>query len=149
MYAIASSNLRLRFLASVDHAHSFFAVMLAQNVPSASNATFCPSCIQTELCTFADHGTLELSKHSKHLHQRTTACFARVHGLGNRFEFSFGRADLFHRKEQIFQASAQPIELPDNQGVTFSQLFERPFELRLMSCRARYCVQEDLIFCAA
>ena len=63
-----------------------------------------------------------------HLHHHSPCRCGRVDGFGQTAESSPGFSKPLHKSEHVSEGARQPVQFPDHEYVTLTQLIEKPME---------------------
>ena len=107
--------------------HAEQAGTLRRRVPPAPHRL--PDFLLLPCGPFANHGPFELSEGSDHLHHHPARRCSGVDGLGEAAEACPGDLDLLHQVQEVFEAAAEPIQLPDDDHVSLAELVEHLMQL--------------------
>src|ERR1035441_2165856 len=84
--------------------------------------------LQSDLGTLSEHGPLELGERPDHLHHHSSCRCGRVDGFGQTAESSPGFPEPLHKSEHVSEGTRQPVQFPDHEYVTLTQLIEKLME---------------------
>ena len=93
----------------------------------------------------ADHLTLELGERPDHLQHHPPRRGGGVDSLGQRLEPHLHPLEAIQEGQQVLEAAAEPVELPDHQHVPGAQGVEQAVQLRTLPAATRGVFYEDAL----
>jgi hypothetical protein len=118
-----------RSFCPIGHHRNYFILLNWSELgTTSSDTTPLAGGVQSCLCSFAENCSLKLSKRPDHLHHHSSGRRGGIDRLGQAAKASFGLGQAFHDRQDITQRARKPIELPNNEHVSFADLIEEPLE---------------------
>src|SRR5579875_1040753 len=117
--------------------------------PTALRASL-QCCIQSSTGAFHDQLPLHLGKARHHMEEEATGWSARVDAVSDAHEVHAVPLKAAHKIDELLDAAAEPVELPDDECVAIPELVERLEESRAVGdLSARRVLVEPFAPCPA
>jgi hypothetical protein len=132
-----SSCIRRCLVALFDHLEHFSLLLRQQLWTAASDSALATRGLQSHPSSFSKHSSLELRERPNHLHHHS-ACWRRgVDRLCKVAEARLRLLNPLHDRQHISQGSRKPVQLPDDEHVSFTEMIEQALD----ACRREPCHQ--------